>query len=377
MDPDNVSITSFLPEAESTRMQLDGFADDSSNPDVRLRSTARAYKYPYLRRQMQRTSPSTSVVKQHFRDWDYNSDESFLQEKARGAVSPVRSSPGPVTVDMGTPGHDSLYEITRSPTASFLRAARERVAREEQQRDVDAVASRLTRVSPAKSNTSEARRTRFGTASIKKPAVEEEGIAAAKMFDLTSKTSTKKSRFGSTRTATSAVSASATFSKPSASPARNVTSTAAQPARPTTPRSTTNTVGITQQSFGLPDLPNLTELMSGMYKDGTPIFSRSAKGRSRFRQDTKSLDRQPHLMPVENVPVPEDEKVIYASLQLLKDKIAQLEQEKAEADKRLEEQESELIELRVQLDTQSRLRRSDSGFGSDDEGKAAGEVTSE
>jgi hypothetical protein len=134
-----------------------------------------------------------------------------------------------------------------------------------------------------------------------------------------------------------------------------------------TPRSTANA---TAQSFMLPDLPNLTELVSGTYKDGTPVFSRSGKARSRFNTASsarRSAPNQPNFARVAGIPIPEEEKAILASLQLLKDKVAQLEQEKAEADHKIDDYEVEVMELRSQLEAQSNFRRSDSALGSTDE----------
>ncbi|WPG98255.1 Hypothetical protein R9X50_00104300 [Acrodontium crateriforme] len=120
----------------------------------------------------------------------------------------------------------------------------------------------------------------------------------------------------------------------------------------------------TVNSFMLPDLPNITELVSGTRKDGTPIFSRTTKSRSRFTPANNKSLRSTHI-PLQSIPVPDDEKAIFASLQLLKDKVAYLEAEKSESDKRAEEYEGEIIDLRSQLEVTQ--RRSDSALGSDEE----------
>lgn len=126
----------------------------------------------------------------------------------------------------------------------------------------------------------------------------------------------------------------------------------------------------TQQSFMLPDLPNITELVSGVRKDGTPVFSRTSKSRSRFTSSTygKGGDGETtsHAR-LHSIPVPEEEKAIFASLQLLKEKVSQLEAEKSEAIKRMEEYENEVIDLRSRVHSQQSGRRPDSGLGSDEE----------
>ncbi|EMC99731.1 hypothetical protein BAUCODRAFT_30123 [Baudoinia panamericana UAMH 10762] len=119
----------------------------------------------------------------------------------------------------------------------------------------------------------------------------------------------------------------------------------------------------TANSFMLPDLPNISELVSGTRKDGTPVFSRTSKPRSRFTSGQYNPSLQ-HAA-IESVPIPEDEKAIFSSLQLLQDKIAALEMEKSEAQKRAEEYEGKIIELRHQLEVER--RRPDSALGSDEE----------
>jgi hypothetical protein len=127
----------------------------------------------------------------------------------------------------------------------------------------------------------------------------------------------------------------------------------------------------TAQSFLLPDLPNLTELVSGNYKDGTPIFAPSTKSRARYTSVNFHPPTQPNFAPVSSVPISEDDKAILASLQLLKDKVASLEQENAQSSRKIEDYENEVNELRAQIDSQEDARRSDSALGSTD-GEAGG-----
>jgi hypothetical protein len=131
---------------------------------------------------------------------------------------------------------------------------------------------------------------------------------------------------------------------------------------------------VTAQSFILPDMPNLTELVSGVFEDGTPVFSKTAPARSRFMGTNNSGRRQPNHIPVDSVPIPQDEKAIFTALQLLQDKVAQMERERAEVEKKMEEQEFEIIELKATTETQERLRRSDSALGSTD-GEGSGKGT--
>ena len=126
-----------------------------------------------------------------------------------------------------------------------------------------------------------------------------------------------------------------------------------------------------QQSFVIPDMPNITELISGTFTDGTPVFSRTGRSRttsSRFSNAGRK-SRLGHVK-VSSIPVPEEEEAIYMSLKLLQDKVADLENEKVEADaviQELEEKNYTLEEkngtLEMEAIQRQKSRRSDSGLG--------------
>jgi len=117
-------------------------------------------------------------------------------------------------------------------------------------------------------------------------------------------------------------------------------------------------------SWNLPELPNIKELVSGTRKDGTPVFNRAAKVQSRFTSGSFQYQHHEHEL-AEELPVPDEEKAIYASIQLLKDRVDELEMDKSESQKRAEEYENEIIELRSQLTVIQ--RRPDSALGSDED----------
>ena len=119
------------------------------------------------------------------------------------------------------------------------------------------------------------------------------------------------------------------------------------------------------QSFILPDLPNITELVSGIRQDGTPLFSRSSKSRSRFV--TPADSRKPAHQPVASVPETTDEKVLYASLQLLRGKVAELEKHKEQSEKKLEESELEVLHLKSRLEEIEHAPHRDSGIGTEED----------
>ncbi|EEH07358.1 conserved hypothetical protein [Histoplasma capsulatum G186AR] len=103
---------------------------------------------------------------------------------------------------------------------------------------------------------------------------------------------------------------------------------------------------LTHQSFALPDIPNLSDLVSGIYEDGTP------KGRSRTTRFTSppavgTAHRQRHEhFPLDSIPVPDDEKAIFISLKLLQEKLEALQMDKSDMERRLEEIEEENMILK-------------------------------
>jgi hypothetical protein len=157
------------------------------------------------------------------------------------------------------------------------------------------------------------------------------------------------------------------------------TGAARNPQNPQTARaasSHTAAAGATQQSFLLPDLPNLSELVSGVFNDGTPVFSRSGKPRSRFTSSNfprGNGKNKPDHVPIESIPVPDEERALLVSLRLLQDKVAGLENDKAEAEKRAEELKAENGVLKAQKTERERFKRSDSALGMADSGSDGGE----
>lgn len=140
--------------------------------------------------------------------------------------------------------------------------------------------------------------------------------------------------------------------------------------RQTSPNSSLNFTGLqTQRSFMLPDLPNITELVSGTRRDGTPIFPRSAKSRSRFtapNHNSGNTETLTHLR-VNSAPLPREEKIINVSLELMGDKVIHLQKENSWLKMKLEENVTRTNTLQTHTRTMEELQRPDSGLGSDDE----------
>ncbi|KAJ5170356.1 uncharacterized protein N7500_003139 [Penicillium coprophilum] len=148
---------------------------------------------------------------------------------------------------------------------------------------------------------------------------------------------------------------------------KSASNTAGTPRKSSANATNTNTIGdtMTHQSFLLPDLPNISELVSGVYEDGTPVYSRQGKMRStRFvspLHDHTDVSLPHEHMPLDAVPVPEDEKALFVHLRLLQDKVAELEMFKSEAEKRMDSYRQENSSLKA-----NRLRQSSAKYESDD-----------
>lgn len=126
--------------------------------------------------------------------------------------------------------------------------------------------------------------------------------------------------------------------------------------------------GGTQQSFMLPDMPNLSELISGVYEDGTPVFAHHSKAKaSRFVSGSQGrhsqLDAQTDYAVVGEIPVPADEQAIFLSLKLLQDRVAEMETNRAEAEKTIQELQQMNWALEAEKSDRGRRERCDSALG--------------
>ena len=124
----------------------------------------------------------------------------------------------------------------------------------------------------------------------------------------------------------------------------------------------------TQQSFMLPDLPNISELISGVFEDGTPVFSRQSRTRaSRFPATSQqNKGNAPGYASVNEIPVPDDEQAIFLSLKLLQDKVALLEKSNADAAITIDELQQKNKTLEGETSQKRRAPRNDSALGTTD-----------
>jgi len=358
------------PPSDSNPTKHSGFGTETSNffndPDIlmstqhniqedtntlpqypRIRSTAKKVNAWHMLRSEQ-PIPDTSMVNKEFGDFDHSGedDEAISVEQSRGLP---RGTPSKMSSQF-----NSLYDITppsnrmrKSYAAETGSLRRDAQIRRASRNDLD------TNASPrpaSKRNSPALPAKRTSLAQLHAKLSEDESSFMDQRPPTLTMDSAKNTRWGNRSRHTSL----------------QMDGVVDSPARANaTPRSRPATAqNATAQSFILPDLPNLTELVSGVFEDGTPVFSKTAPARSRFSAPPNG-GRRPQHIPIEGVPIPDEEKAIFSALQLLQDKVEQMEHERAEAEKKIEEQDLELIELRATTQAQDKLRRSDSAHDSD------------
>jgi hypothetical protein len=140
----------------------------------------------------------------------------------------------------------------------------------------------------------------------------------------------------------------------------------------------------TRQSFLLPDLPNLSELVSGHFEDGIPVFPRQQKSRvTRFVSPsgkTADLSYTEDHMRLDTVPIPDDERALFVSLKLLQNRVAELEFSRAEAERKLEEIQRENTSMKADKSRRPKeqyYRARVASGGEIDEGRSGGNPASE
>jgi regulator of replication initiation timing len=117
------------------------------------------------------------------------------------------------------------------------------------------------------------------------------------------------------------------------------------------------------ESFLLPDVENLSELVSGIYHDGMAVNAQPKRPRTtRFtsppavEMPNPNTDTHAHF---DAVPIPADEKALFASLRLLQRKVLSLEKTNEEAEDQLERLRRENTILRADPLRQNRYESDD------------------
>ena len=328
------------------------FADETNTlPQYpRIRSTAKKMT-SWQPMRSEQINPDTSMVNKEFGDFDHSisDEESISVEQARGLNHSNRGTP------RQSSAFHSLYDITppsnrtrKSYVAETGSLRRDAQIRRASRNDLDTASprpasKRNSPAIPAKENK------RNSLAQLHAKLSEDESSFMQDRPPTLTVNSTKNTRWGNRSRQTSLQ-------------MDGIVEEATRNARPSSRPSTAQNA--TAQSFILPDLPNLTELVSGVFEDGTPVFSKSATSRSRFAAPPGG-GRRPNHIPIDSVPIPDEEKAIFSALQQLQDKVAQIESERSEQERRIEEQDLELIELRANAQAYEKSRRSDSANDSD------------
>ncbi|KZF26070.1 hypothetical protein L228DRAFT_264501 [Xylona heveae TC161] len=115
------------------------------------------------------------------------------------------------------------------------------------------------------------------------------------------------------------------------------------------------------RSFVVPPAPEMSELVSGTFKNGTPVFARGSRAASRFSRPPGPGDHSLHVEELEddgNM----DERAIVLSLRLLQERVVELEHEKAQGEQKNVElkRKNSLLKTEIQeleLDRQERATR--------------------
>lgn len=122
-----------------------------------------------------------------------------------------------------------------------------------------------------------------------------------------------------------------------------------------------------RRRLSIENVPNMSEILSGVFEDGTPVFSRNIRARSARNASDQAGRKVSQRSAVSEVDVPDDEQAIYLSLQLLQDKVSVLERSNAEAEYSVKELQERNRELEAErLGGRRASHRSDSAIGMTD-----------
>jgi FtsZ-binding cell division protein ZapB len=119
----------------------------------------------------------------------------------------------------------------------------------------------------------------------------------------------------------------------------------------------------TQQSFILPATTEVSHVVSAETGAGIPVVVRAGRVQSKNLNGFWSK-----FDDVDGIEVPAEEEDIYLSVELLKSRVAQLENEKAESQRTIGELKEDNFQLQAEMKEIERRRRSDSALGMVDGG---------
>ncbi|KAI9879505.1 MAG: hypothetical protein M1830_008381 [Pleopsidium flavum] len=134
----------------------------------------------------------------------------------------------------------------------------------------------------------------------------------------------------------------------------------------------------TQDSFPLSELAPLSDICSGLNRDGSPVLARHGRSRSsRFVSATGSQvgsKGEPGHAGVDDMVVLDIEKDILRSLNFLQDRVASLEHREADGERMMQDLKQENVTLKAGMTEKERRRRADSALGSMDGGSEDGNM---
>jgi hypothetical protein len=126
--------------------------------------------------------------------------------------------------------------------------------------------------------------------------------------------------------------------------------------------STQNTY--TEESFGLPDLTGLSNIIDTAMDQKRPQVS---KYRSRLSEGARPISNNlDQFVPVQSVPISDENKWQMLALQSLHERIKTLEEENAQLSHQCHEYKNHVQELEEELNVERTIRQADSALGSDD-----------
>lgn len=124
-----------------------------------------------------------------------------------------------------------------------------------------------------------------------------------------------------------------------------------------------NTPNPTQQSFILPTMADVSHMVAAETGTGIPVVVRGGRVQSRSQNGFSG-----RFNDVDGIEVPAEEEDIYLSVELLQSRVAQLELEKADSQRTINELKRENFQLQAETKELERRRRSDSALGMADGG---------
>lgn len=328
-----------------------------------LRDTAKKYKFPSARNQSPEMIIDTSALRKNFPNFSQSPRDRADMEKIARLANPSR------TFDP-TPTRFGKAENTNQQKTSNPTTTKEPVRQISTQQKENINPSNY--VSGAtKSRDGAVRRTLADL----NPKVRDESD-----YSFVSDHHEKSSRFSTTDYTQQSQNATETQQPkvhPTVKTLRNASHKSSKPAVPhkatpyyksqdkvqeNTTLASSNLHNPTQQSFILPKrFPEMSDLVTATFKDGSPVYVENGAVQSRFSNSGKPLPQKHGA--IDGIEVPQDEQEIFLNLEMMQERITQLEGDKSDAQRIANDLDKENYKLREELkQATAGRRRSDSAI---------------